>query len=121
MRKATAARLGSTALASVALFGFGWWLYTNLNRDSSSDWIRVAREDLALTVEVSGTLKAVHSHPLGPPPIRGMREFKISQMAPEGSEVKKGAPVLAFDASERTRQLEEKKAELETAQKEIEK
>ncbi len=42
-------------------------------------------------------------------------------MAPEGLDIERGTAVLSFDTSNLTRELEEKRAELDSAQKEIEK
>ena len=46
-------------------------------------------------------------------------DYRISFLAPEGSEVKKGQPVLGFDTTNLRQQLEEKRAEAESADKEI--
>ena len=46
-------------------------------------------------------------------------DYRISFLAPEGSEVRKGQPVLGFDTTNLRQQLEEKKAEADSAEKEI--
>lgn len=89
--------------------------------DVPDDWITVRRDVLILDVEVTGTLEAVDTDVLGPPPIPDMWDFKIAHMAPEGEAVDKGVPVLAFDTSELMRQLEEKQNERDAAAKELEK
>ncbi len=99
----------------------GWSLIRTAGHAGDENWVSIERRDLVLTVDVSGTLKAVQSHLLGPPPVPRTWDFKISRMAPEGSEVKKGTPVLAFDASNLEQEFQEKKAEYEAAQREIEK
>lgn len=80
---------------------------------------RVVRRDLSLTVPVSGTLEAVHSVSLGPPAIERVWQFKIVMMAPEGSKVAKGQPILAFDASELQKRLIDKKEESSQAREEL--
>lgn len=85
------------------------------------DWIDVERADLILGIEVAGTLKAVHSDSLSPPALAEMWEVKIGRMAPEGSEIKKGAPALGFDTSTLEHSLEEKKNARDEATKHIEK
>src|SRR6185295_8867719 len=64
---------------------------------------------------------AVNSTPIGPPQMADVFDFKISMMAPEGTDVRAGAPVLAFDTGELERKLLEKRAESESAAKRIEK
>ncbi|HEU5263008.1 MAG TPA: hypothetical protein VFU34_00115, partial [Gaiellaceae bacterium] len=107
--------LGAVAAAAVGVWAFG--------RGSVSDnvWVKVERGDLVLGVEVTGTLAAVGSDAIGPPPVGDVWDFKISMMAPEGKDVKLGEPVLGFDTSELERKLQEKSAESESAGKRIEK
>ena len=88
---------------------------------SDQDWGEVRREDLVLGVEVSGTLDAVASASVGPPPIASQWDFKISFLAPEGAAVRQGQPVLGFDTSELETTLLEASAERDSAQTELEK
>jgi len=105
------------AVAAVAAL---WW---GFSRDAvpKSVWAKAERGDLVLTVEVNGVLAAVNSTPVGPPQIPDVFDFKIAMMAPEGTDVSAGTPVLAFDTSELERKLLEKRAESESAGKRIEK
>jgi HlyD family secretion protein len=82
--------------------------------------VLVKREDLVVTVEVTGELAAIHAVELGVPPVRDMWEFKISFLAPESAQVKKGDPVVAFDTQALEKNLEEKSAEYDEACKQIE-
>ncbi|HET8798458.1 MAG TPA: efflux RND transporter periplasmic adaptor subunit, partial [Thermoanaerobaculia bacterium] len=109
-------------LAAVALFVLGGWTLRNqLAADRQGEWVRAKRGDLVTGFEVSGTLASVASESLGPPQLTDVWEFKISMMAPEGAEVKKGQPVLGFDTSELQRTLEEKSALADESRKQIEK
>ncbi len=103
------------------LAGGSWWLARGGKKNGAAEWVEVGREDLVLGVEVTGTLKAVESSVLGPPQVAETWNFKISMLAPEGSDVKAGDPVLAFDSSELDRKLEQKQAEAAAARKQIEK
>lgn len=85
------------------------------------EWGEVRREDLVVGVEVSGTLDAVASASLGPPPVLSQWDFKIAFMAPEGVMVQKGQPVLGFDTSELETTLLDASADRDSAQKELEK
>jgi multidrug efflux pump subunit AcrA (membrane-fusion protein) len=103
------------------LFACGvWWSWSSLD-DQTSDWTQTERDDLVLSVEVTGSLKAVKTDLLGPPQLRSMWRFKIAQMAPEGEEVAPGTPVLAFDASELQQRLQREMAERDAARKRVEK
>jgi multidrug efflux pump subunit AcrA (membrane-fusion protein) len=86
-----------------------------------ADWIAVERGDLVIDVEVSGTLEAVDTVLLGPPPLRNSWQFKISYLAPEGEVVEAGSRVLGFDASELQQRLLEAVAERDGARKRVEK
>lgn len=109
-------------IAAVALFFFGGWALRNkLAADRQGDWVEPSRGDVVTGVDVSGTLAAVDSSVLGPPQISDVWEFKLSMLAPEGSDVKKGAPVVGFDTSDLQRRLDQYRALAEQAAKEIEK
>lgn len=77
--------------------------------------LRVERGDLVLTTGVEGTLRSVDSEQLGPPAIPSIWNYKIAFMAPEGTTVRAGQPVLRFDASELQRKLLETMAERDAA------
>jgi len=81
--------------------------------------VPVTRGDLVLTVEVEGELAAVRSVELSVPPVAEV-EFKIAFLAPEGTTVAKGDPVIRFDTEALERQLAQKKAEYEEAAKKVE-
>jgi HlyD family secretion protein len=109
-------------LAIVVLFiGGGWTLRNQLAADRQGEWVRVTKGDLVRGVEVAGTLASAEGGSFGPPQLNDVWDFKISMMAPEGSEVTAGRPILGFDTSELQRKLDEKSAEAESARKEIEK
>jgi HlyD family secretion protein len=81
--------------------------------------VPVKRADLVLTVEVEGELAAVRSTEIGVPPVAEV-DFKIAFLAPEGTAVKKGEPILKLDAEPLERRLAEKRAEFAEAQKKVE-
>jgi multidrug efflux pump subunit AcrA (membrane-fusion protein) len=81
----------------------------------------VHREDLPLTVEASGELDAARSSLIGPPLVPNMWEFKISFMVPESRVVRKGDPILGFDATAMESERQKRKVEYDVAIKEIEK
>ena len=97
------------------------WTRNKLAADRQGEWARVTRGDLVTGVDVTGTLAALDSGSFGPPQLNDVWDFKIAMMAPEGSEITTGRPVLGFDTTELQKKLEQKSAEAEQARKEIEK
>ncbi len=87
----------------------------------SGTWARVVRDDLVIGADIEGELEAVESAALGPPPMREVWNFKISFMAPEGTEVREGMPVLGFDTTELQQRLLREMAERDSTQKQLEK
>jgi len=99
-----------------------WALLGQLPSKSDGVWARVERRDLVIEVAAEGELQAVESVDLGPPgTVNLWSGFKISFMIPEGTEVQAGMPVLRFDVTDMQRQLHEKIAERDSAEKELEK
>ena len=108
-------------LACVVLAG-GWAGFARFGRSprAGAEPARVRVEDLVLTVEAEGELAAVRTTDLGPPPLPDVWDFKISFLVPESARVTKGQPVLAFDAAQLEKDLEQKQAEYEEARTQIE-
>lgn len=110
------------AIAGLAALAAGvWGVSRGLETIDAGSWVRVERRDLVIGVEVEGELQAVDSAELGPPALRSVWDFKISFMAPEGSEIAEGQPVLGFDTTRLQRELQTKVAERDSAIKELEK
>jgi multidrug resistance efflux pump len=114
-------RLFVPAAILTLFIGGGWTLRNQLAADRQGDWVRVTRGDLVTGVEVMGTLASTEGGTFGPPQLDDVWDFKISMMAPEGSEITAGRPLLGFDTSELQKRLDQKSAEAESARKEIEK
>lgn len=80
---------------------------------------KVERRDLVLSVGLKGELAALEAEALGPVRLPEVWDYRIAFLAPEGSAVKKGQPVLGFDTTQLRQRLEEKRTEAESAGKEI--
>jgi len=115
LRRRTAAIAGATVLALVAVSA----LASLRSPGDVLNPVTVKREDLVLSVEVEGELAAVRSTDIGAPAVTEV-EFKISLLAPEGSAVKTGQPILGFDTETLQRQLVDKQAELAEFTKKVE-
>lgn len=108
-------------LGLAALLSVGWLAAGRGSAVPEADWLEVRRDDLVLSIPVTGSLEAVESVRLGPPAVPDTWDFKISFLAPEGSPVRPGMPVLGFDTSQLEQKLADKMAEGDAAQKELEK
>ena len=91
-----------------------------LEVDDGEVWLRVERRDLVIGVPTEGELQAVESALIGPPQLARVWNFQISMIAPEGSEVQAGQPVLGFDTTELNQRLRQSVAESDAAAKELE-
>ena len=78
-------------------------------------WEEVRRGDLVISVPVTGKLDAVESARIGPPAVKDVWDFKIVMMAPEGTQVHRGDPVIAFDTTELDRTLHDLEAQRDSA------
>jgi len=106
---------------AVLLIGGAWTFRNQLAADRQGEWVSVTRADVATGVDVTGTLASAEAGTFGPPQLANVWDFKIAMMAPEGSDVKAGDPILGFDVSDLQKRLDENSAEAEQARKEIEK
>lgn len=107
-------------LAALILFS-GWTVSNQLAASRQGGWVKVTRGEIASGIDVTGSLSSVVSDAFGPPQIDNMWDFKISMLAPEGGDVKAGAPLVSFDTAELQKRLDEKTAERDEAAKQIEK
>src|SRR4051795_6676153 len=101
----------AAVIAVAAVLTAAGWTRNKVAADRQGEGVRVTRGDLVSGIDISGTLAAVDSGSFGPPQVSNTWEFKISMLAPEGADIKKGQPVMAFDTSELRKRLDEKSAE----------
>ena len=71
-------------------------------------------------VTASGELESKITAMIGPPVVSRMWQYQIKQLIPENSKVKKGDVIAAFDSKKVSDRLVDKRANLNTAQKELE-
>ena len=107
-------------VGALALLAGGGWAARRAAAVNEAGWVPVTRGDLTVGAEISGVLRAAQASILGPPLIEGMWEYKISFLAPEGTDAEAGMPVLAFDSSQLERQLLERRNDGEQAETELE-
>jgi HlyD family secretion protein len=126
MRRRRAAVLAAAVLGLAAIGAGVRQAATRSAAPGGGEWAEVRRADLVISVPVSGTLAAVDAESIGPPgsmdDLATMGgEFKITFMAPEGAEVRRGRPLLAFDTTAMEKILRDKEGERDSAQKKLEK
>jgi multidrug resistance efflux pump len=73
------------------------------------------------SVAVTGELQSSNSYFFGPPAIPDIWNYTIAFMAPDGSFVEAGRPILRFDTQELMTKLRDKRNQLNEKQKELEK
>lgn len=76
--------------------------------------VEVKREAFRRKVLAEGNLKAVRATPLTAP-MEAQGPLKIAWMLPDGAEVTKGQVVVRFDATDKTREVADGKADRDTA------
>ncbi|HSF41636.1 MAG TPA: HlyD family efflux transporter periplasmic adaptor subunit [Thermoanaerobaculia bacterium] len=118
-RRATRFAAGGVVLVAVVLCL--WLVAGRASATGDGEWAEVRRDDLVIGVPVTGTLSAVQSVLIGPPQIPEVWDYKIAFLAPEGAQVRQGQPVVGFDTSELEQTLQQKMAERDSADKELEK
>lgn len=81
----------------------------------------VKRGALVDQVEAGGVLESADGVYVSVPKIQSVHEFTISFLAPEGSEVKKGMPIVGFDTKRPKEQLMRVQGQLASERKSLEK
>ncbi len=109
------------AAASLAVVALGGAAIDRRLSEKNSSFEAVKREDLIIGAEVRGSLFAEESDTLTPPQLQNVWRYQIASLATEGADVKKGDPVIGFDTTEQSRELQEQQAERDSVQKKIEK
>ena len=114
----TRRRLLVSAVVGAVLVVLGWVSAAALTGEDRPSAV-AERGELVIGVEMNGTLRAVETTVLGPPSVPDVWSFKIAMMAPEGSEVRVGQPVLAFDTTELEQRRRRLAGELDAARAEV--
>ena len=73
------------------------------------------------TLKIDGEVYAQRTAALMPPPVEDLWQFNITRLAPDGSEVKKGDVVLAFDGNELMQRLTQKQSLLKEKHSQLDK
>lgn len=122
MKLSPAARRILITVVVIVLIGGGvLFAQSRIAVAKAGEWATARHTDLVLGIDISGELVSTTSQKFGPPPMPNVWNFKIAMMAPEGSEVQQGQPLVGFDTTELKDQLDMFQARVDTAQAEIDK
>jgi HlyD family secretion protein len=102
-------------LASLGLALVAWVAAISDTGSATRAWVAVEQRELGRSVALAGKLRAENVTEYGPPVISTLWNYKISFLAPEGSEVGAGDPIVAFDTSELEERLRRNLAERDAA------
>ena len=83
--------------------------------------VEVTRGDLVLSVVATGELASADSTDITPPQIQSVYTFKIAWLAPEGSVVGVGEPIVTFDGAELERTIQSSQTESLATKKRLDK
>lgn len=107
-----------TALVMLVVVALGaWWTLARGASDPVAESVEVTRGAFLDRATIRGEIKALRSVALTAPSDAG--DLRILEMARNGAAVRKGDPVVAFDATLLSQKLQEKQSELRASQAEI--
>jgi len=109
------------AILLVAVGGGTLWLIGAGDDETEREIVTVTRGPFATVVESSGTLRSSESVNISCPKIPNMWQFTITYMAPEGTLVEPGTPLVRFDDRQQRERLAKKTTELSSQKKILEK
>ncbi len=112
--------LAAIVLIVAALF----WVYRSRGVSASSeekDLLDVKRVDYPLSVSASGILEAAKSKSIGPPAIPSVRNFKLTRLVEEGTQVSEGDFLMEFDGSDISKNMRDDTTNFQRVQEEYQK
>jgi len=98
---------------AIVLFGGYYGVNAIFTKDANIPTSNVIKGDFLITLKASGTVDAKRAYSLSAPRIRGLQ---ITWLAPEGSMVKVGEPVIKFDATQQQADLTDNESTLKINQ-----
>lgn len=101
----------------VVLFGGYYGVNAIFTRDLDIPVYDVRRGEFLMAQKVSGEVDAARAYVVSAPRIRNLQ---ITWLAPEGSQVQKGDPVVKFDATQQQSELEDNQSDLKIKEQNLE-
>ncbi|WP_049722850.1 efflux RND transporter periplasmic adaptor subunit [Gilvimarinus polysaccharolyticus] len=81
--------------------------------------LTVKKADIPLAIQTTGELAAARTIEMGPPKVKYTWQYKLSYLIPEGTWVKEGDPIMAFDAQQQHSRLRDLENSLATEQQRL--
>lgn len=107
----TFARVFTVAVLAVLLSACG---------GSDEPTLTVSKSDIPLAIQTTGELASARTIEIGPPKVKYTWQYKLSYLIPEGTWVKKGDRIMAFDAQQQHSRLRDLQNALATEQQRLE-
>ncbi|BFM19204.1 efflux RND transporter periplasmic adaptor subunit [Gilvimarinus japonicus] len=107
----TFARVFTVAVLAVLLSACG---------GSGEPTLTVSKSDIPLAIQTTGELASARTIEIGPPKVKYTWQYKLSYLIPEGTWVKKGDRIMAFDAQQQHSRLRDLQNALATEQQRLE-
>lgn len=98
---------------------FLWWV--TQDEEAQFQSFTVVRDDFSTVVEAGGDLRSSNSTFIDVPSVRGMWNYQISQIVPEGSEVDQDTLLVSFDTKQIRDRMTRSQTRLSATEKELEK
>lgn len=103
-------------IPAILLFLFSNFLLVSCNEQK----VQNVSNKVKQFIEANGELASNDTVVISPPFVSQQWQYKITYIAPEGSQIKKGVPLIKFDSSQITQKLAIKQSELNTSKKSLE-
>lgn len=87
---------------------------------SDEPTLTVSKSDIPLAIQTTGELASARTIEIGPPKVKYTWQYKLSYLIPEGTWVKKGDRIMAFDAQQQHSRLRDLQNALATEQQRLE-
>jgi HlyD family secretion protein len=117
MSRSVVKKIGLLGVGAAACLGAWSGVRAILDRDPDIPVVAVERGELLLSLAVTGQVEARQASVLIAPRVRNLQ---ITWLAPEGSRVQAGDPVIRFDSTRQLADLQDRKSALEIAATQLE-
>ncbi|MDX9858331.1 MAG: efflux RND transporter periplasmic adaptor subunit [candidate division Zixibacteria bacterium] len=110
-------RIITVIVVLVVLLGGAYGVNAIFSTSADVPTATVLKDEFVISLKASGTVDAKRAFTISAPRVRGLQ---ITWLAPEGSVAKEGDPIIRFDATQQTADLNEFQSSLKIAQTTLE-
>ncbi|MDJ0839370.1 MAG: efflux RND transporter periplasmic adaptor subunit [Acidobacteriota bacterium] len=98
-----------------------FWFVSARSVESIGETVEAKRAEFATVVEATGDLRSSKSVNITCPKVPNMWQFTVTYLAPEGTNVKEGTPLVRFDAKKLMDRMAQQRTALSSEKKQLEK